>query len=93
MLNLFSVLILILTTARVCGYLRDDCFCGVANAESRRITNGAAVSPFRYPWMVAIFNAHKKAFCGGSLISDRHVTNFNLFVTKNSIAQITFFCS
>lgn len=70
----FSVLILIFTTARVNGYLRSDCVCGVVNTESRRITNGVVVMPFKYPWMVAIFNAHKKAYCGGSLISDRHVT-------------------
>lgn len=76
-----SVLILIFTTAHVCGYLREDCVCGVANTESRRITNGNVVKPFRYPWMVAIFNAHKKAFCGGSLISDRHVIKLHKLVS------------
>lgn len=64
---------LILTLARVCGFVRDDCHCGIAITEGRRITKGVLTKPFKYPWMVALFNSHKKAFCGAALISDRHV--------------------
>lgn len=73
MLKPLLVLVLSLSISSVCGYLRSDCSCGVGNAESRRITNGVVAKPFQYPWMVAIFNAHNKAYCGGSLISDKHV--------------------
>jgi secreted trypsin-like serine protease len=68
---LFSI-----TLARVCGEVRDDCFCGVANYEGRRITNGDVTKPWKYPWMVTMLDKNERAYCGGSLISDRHVSGF-----------------
>lgn len=75
MQNSLILLSLTLSSARVWGYIRDDCFCGVGNTEARRITNGVVTTAFKYPWMVVLLSAHNKAFCGGTLISDSHVTN------------------
>lgn len=70
------ILSLTLASARVWGHIRDDCVCGVPNREARRITNGVVTTAFQYPWMVLLLSSHKKAFCGGALISDSHVKCF-----------------
>lgn len=54
-----------LSLTQVYGYIRDDCFCGIANYEGRRITNGAVSKPFQYPWMVVLIDGNKKPYCGG----------------------------
>lgn len=59
--------------ARVSGFVRDDCVCGVANTDARRIIKGTVTKPSKYPWMVALYSTHQKAYCGGALISDKHV--------------------
>lgn len=59
--------------ARVSGFVRDDCVCGVANTDSRRIIKGTVTEPSKYPWMVALYSTHRKAYCGGALVSDKHV--------------------
>lgn len=74
MRNLLIVLSLTVSLAPAIAYVRDDCYCGISNAEGRRITKGIVTKPFKYPWMVPLFNSHKKAYCGAALISDRHVT-------------------
>jgi secreted trypsin-like serine protease len=71
MLRLFIVLTSLSAFSRVSGKLRDDCLCGVANTESRRITNGVELKTLKYPWMVRILNQHHKVFCGGALVSDQ----------------------
>lgn len=58
---------------RAGGFVRNDCFCGIGNDEGRRITKGVITEPWKYPWMVLILTKYNKAYCGGALISDRHV--------------------
>ena len=66
----------------VYGDIRDDCFCGVANYEGRRITKGTVSMPWKYPWMVSLIDSNQRAYCGGSLISDRHVISKHLNFMK-----------
>lgn len=75
-----SLIVLSLTVhlAFVFSYTRHDCFCGVSNAEGRRITNGVVAKPNKYPWMVPLFTGKQMAHCSGALISDQHVTSFRL---------------
>lgn len=56
------------------GYDRDDCICGAMNTDVKRIVNGRETIPNKYPWMVALFDRNRKVYCGGALISDKHVT-------------------
>jgi len=51
-----------------------QCSCGVENTATR-IIGGIEARPNRYPWMVALVqpNNPRAQFCGGTLISDRHV--------------------
>lgn len=73
-MRLFSVLFhLLLHLEAAFSYSRNDCICGEANAEGRRIIMGIETNPWKYPWMVALFSRHDKAYCGGALISDKHV--------------------
>jgi len=52
----------------------QDCSCGIENTGGR-IIGGSETVPHRYPWMVALVqpNQPTRQFCGGTLISDRHV--------------------
>lgn len=63
-----------ITLARIYGEVRDDCFCGVANYEGRRITKGSISKPWKFPWMIILIDGNQRSYCGASLISDRHVT-------------------
>lgn len=47
--------------------------CGISNKSSRRIINGKDTIPHTYPWMLVLYTANNQAYCGASLISDRHV--------------------
>lgn len=73
-----TALFLSIAIAIIQGDVRDDCFCGVANYEGRRITRGNLSKPFQYPWMIILINVNEQPYCGGSLISDRHVSNKKL---------------
>lgn len=48
--------------------------CGIENG-SERIVGGEEAEPNRYPWMVSITRSWQGAasFCGGTLITDRHI--------------------
>ncbi|XP_050536393.1 trypsin-1-like isoform X2 [Daktulosphaira vitifoliae] len=48
------------------------CECGVGYPGSR-IVGGAEAKENEYPWMVSLWNAKKKFFCGGSIITDQYV--------------------
>jgi len=49
------------------------CSCGVANTANR-IVGGVETETNEYPWQVALVSASgKHPFCGGTLISSRHV--------------------
>lgn len=72
------LLILFTLVQNILSYVRDDCVCGVVTSDTRRIINGVEAEPLKYQWMVALFNAHEKAHCGGALISDMHVRLFIL---------------
>lgn len=49
--------------------------CGVATKAYPKITGGRPADPKEYPWMAALISSRKAtgAFCGGVLITDRHV--------------------
>lgn len=49
--------------------------CGVATKQFPKIAGGRPADPGEYPWMAALItkNAINGAFCGGVLITDRHV--------------------
>lgn len=90
------LIVLLLTFLFARGYIRDDCYCGISNSDSRRITMGVQTKPFKYPWMVLMFSSHNKPYCGGALVSDSlvlsaaHCFSFTWefcvsFVSKNSI--------
>lgn len=90
------LIVLLLTFLFARGFIRDDCYCGISNSDSRRITMGVQTKPFKYPWMVLMFSSHNKPYCGGALVSDSlvlsaaHCFSFTweycvLFALKNSI--------
>jgi len=68
---------LILQTAFACNTPpppTDSCQCGVKNSITSKIVGGKPADKHEYPWMVAlVFRGEKKPFCGGSLITERHV--------------------
>lgn len=49
--------------------------CGVATKQFPKITGGRPADPQEYPWVAAMISSRKAtgAFCGGVLITDRHV--------------------
>lgn len=49
--------------------------CGVATKQFPKIAGGRPADPGEYPWMAALItrNIRSGAFCGGVLITDRHV--------------------
>lgn len=53
----------------------DERGCGVATKQFPKIAGGRPADPGEYPWMAALItkNAANGAFCGGVLITDRHV--------------------
>lgn len=46
--------------------------CGTVHPEPR-IVGGSEVKDNEYPWMVSLWNARRKFFCGGSIITDQYV--------------------
>ncbi|XP_050435714.1 transmembrane protease serine 9-like isoform X2 [Adelges cooleyi] len=48
------------------------CSCGVGY-PGMRIVGGSDASDNQYPWMVSLWNAKRKFFCGGSVITDQYV--------------------
>jgi len=51
-----------------------SCQCGVKNSITSKIVGGKPADKHEYPWMVALVHrGKKKPFCGGSLITERHV--------------------
>lgn len=48
--------------------------CGLATKQFPKITGGRPADPAEWPWMAALItNPPTTAFCGGVLITDRHV--------------------
>lgn len=85
MLTFIIAVLMSFALARVSGFVRDDCVCGVANTDSRRIIKGTVTEPSKYPWMVALYSTEKKAYCGGALISDKHVKRVSRGALKSSM--------
>jgi len=54
-----------------------SCRCGMKNVQTSKIVGGHPANKHEYPWMVALVvrgrNKLIKPFCGGSLITERHV--------------------
>lgn len=52
----------------------EDRGCGLATKQFPKITGGRPADPTEWPWMAALLTrGPDKAFCGGALITDRHV--------------------
>jgi len=61
------------TTAATGGTTGGSCTCGIPN-RSNRIVGGQETEVNEYPWQVGLVSANgKQPWCGGTLISDRHV--------------------
>lgn len=42
-------------------------------AFKNRIIGGINTSPHEYPWVAAIFDSDEMIYCGGSVITNRHI--------------------
>lgn len=52
----------------------EDRGCGLATKQFPKITGGRPADPGEWPWMAALLTrGPDKAFCGGALVTDRHV--------------------
>lgn len=48
--------------------------CGLATKQAGKIAGGQPAKPGEWPWMAALVsNMANKPFCGGVLITDRHI--------------------
>ncbi|CAO1306775.1 unnamed protein product [Diamesa tonsa] len=47
--------------------------CGLATKQFPKISGGRPADPGEYPWMAALITKKGDPFCGGVLITDRHV--------------------
>ena len=47
--------------------------CGVHEKELYRIQGGAPADEGEWPWMAALLRDGTDQFCGGVLVSDRHI--------------------
>ena len=61
------------TTTTTAAPSSSTCQCGIPN-RSNRIVGGVETEVNEYPWQVALVSPNGRSpFCGGTLISDRHV--------------------
>ena len=52
----------------------SQCVCGIANRGKNRIVGGVETEVNEYPWQVGLVSrSGTRPWCGGTLISDRHV--------------------
>jgi secreted trypsin-like serine protease len=51
----------------------NDSGCGVTGKQMTRIVGGRTADPQEWPWMAALLRDGTTQYCGGVLISDRHV--------------------
>lgn len=47
--------------------------CGMSSKSKTRIVGGRPADPREWPWMVALIRTDADHYCGGVLITDRHV--------------------
>ncbi|KAF3429734.1 hypothetical protein E2986_06369, partial [Frieseomelitta varia] len=47
--------------------------CGITLKSRRRLVGGRPADPTEWPWMVAVLRGDRIQYCGGVLITDRHV--------------------
>ncbi|XP_034940723.1 proclotting enzyme-like [Chelonus insularis] len=47
--------------------------CGMASKSRTRVVGGQPADPKEWPWMVALIRRGSRQYCGGVLITDRHV--------------------
>lgn len=72
-MDFFRVLIVSLL---VCSCNSEDNVCGRSDQSAGLIIGGSPVSRGKWPWIVALFKTtanESKFFCGGTLISNKHV--------------------
>lgn len=60
-------------SSRTSGEQRGLRGCGVSTKSRMRIVGGRPADPQEWPWMVALLRQETSLYCGGVLITDRHV--------------------
>lgn len=56
--------------------------CGLMGRPMTRVVGGEKAQRGKYPWMAAILRDRTDQFCGGALISDRHILTASHCVDK-----------
>jgi secreted trypsin-like serine protease len=68
----------------------EDRGCGLSTKHFGKIIGGRPADPGEWPWMAAILvNNPNKAYCGGVLITDRHVLTAAHCVYQLKLNQVT----
>ncbi|XP_023246420.1 proclotting enzyme-like [Copidosoma floridanum] len=62
--------------------------CGISAVEASRVTGGRPTSTRDFPWIVAILS-HGEQYCGGVLITDRHVLTAAHCVHRRKPRELT----
>ncbi|XP_012252741.2 proclotting enzyme isoform X2 [Athalia rosae] len=58
---------------RSAGEPRGPRGCGVSTKSRMRIVGGRPADPQEWPWIAALLREHSTHYCGGVLVTDRHV--------------------
>uniref|UniRef100_T1GQQ4 Peptidase S1 domain-containing protein n=1 Tax=Megaselia scalaris TaxID=36166 RepID=T1GQQ4_MEGSC len=67
----------------------EDRGCGITTKQFPRITGGRPADPDEWPWMVAILRkGYPSAWCGGALITDRHILTAAHCIYKLKVADL-----
>ncbi|XP_023288494.1 proclotting enzyme, partial [Orussus abietinus] len=62
--------------------------CGVSSKSKTRIVNGRPADPREWPWMAALLRPDADQYCGGVLITDRHVLTAAHCIKDNKTLDI-----
>ena len=82
-----EVLVIFLVFSLICLQAKSTSVkneCGKKNAAKGLVYGGEQTKPNTWPWLVAFSHRVKRKqifFCGGSLVSTKHVVSGNILVT------------